>query len=248
MTAALKKVSPAPDSPAPDLTPEEVRAAALSAEFRDATALDILQAAIHREFVDQITLVSSFGSQSAVLLHLVAQVAPDLPVLFIDTGKHFAQTPIYRRNLAKQLGLTNVQDLKPAEEDLAEKDPESDLWRRDTDACCTIRKVKPLNRALDGYGAWITGRKQFHGGARVSLPVFEHKGDHFKVNPIVSWDRDDIETYFETHNLPKHPLVEQGFASIGCWPCTHPVANGEDVRAGRWRGQSKTECGIHTLG
>lgn len=224
------------------------RANALATTYRDAGALDILDAAIHREFKGEIALVSSFGAESAVLLHLVAQVAPDLPVLFIDTGKHFAQTPLYRRNLAKKLGLTNVQDLTPDTEELAAEDPNGDLWRRDTDACCTLRKVRPLNSALQNYGAWITGRKQFHGGARLSLPVVEHKGDHFKVNPIVSWDPSDIETYFEAHDLPPHPLVEQGFASIGCWPCTHPVANGEDVRAGRWRGKSKTECGIHTLG
>lgn len=226
----------------------QLRATALDAQYRDEAALDILDAAINREFRGEIALVSSFGAESAVLLHLAAQVAPDVPVLFIDTGKHFAQTPIYRRQLAKDLGLTNVQDVRPTEQELTARDPAGDLWKKDTDACCTLRKVQPLSTALEGYGAWITGRKQFHGGERVHLPSFEFKGDHFKVNPIVRWDRNDIETYMTRHDLPRHPLTGQGFASIGCWPCTHPVAKGEDTRAGRWRGQSKTECGIHKIG
>lgn len=234
--------------PRPAVNDPAEHAARLDARYRDAHALDILDAAIHREFKDDITLVSSFGSESAVLLHLLAEVAPDLPVLFIDTGKHFGQTLPYRRKLASTLGLTNVQDLRPELAEVEEEDPDGDLWRRSPDACCTLRKVRPLDKALKGYSTWITGRKQFHGGQRVSLPVFEHKGDHFKVNPIASWDRSDIENYFEKHDLPPHPLVEQGFASIGCWPCTHPVGKDEDIRAGRWRGQAKTECGIHTLG
>ncbi len=221
------------------------RAANLSRAFVDASALEILDVAINREFQGEIALVSSFGAESAVLLHLLAQVAPDTPVLFIDTQKHFAQTPFYRRKLAKELGLTNVQDLLPDQREVEAEDPGGDLWRSNPDACCTLRKVRPLNTALSRYGAWITGRKQFHGGERLSLPVFEHKGDHFKVNPIVSWTPDDVEAYFEAHQLPQHPLVGQGFPSIGCWPCTHPVAPGEDVRAGRWRGKAKTECGIH---
>lgn len=224
---------------------DEQRAANLSRAFADASPQDILAAAIDREFVGEIALVSSFGAESAVLLHLLAQVAPDTPVLFIDTQKHFAQTLIYRRALAKKLGLTNVKDLRPDAEEVAAVDPDGALWRSDTDGCCTLRKVRPLNKALSNYGAWITGRKQFHGGARMALPVFEFKGDHFKVNPIVSWGATEVDAYLKAHELPVHPLVEQGFPSIGCWPCTHPVAPGDDVRAGRWRGQAKTECGIH---
>ncbi|MEM9421451.1 MAG: phosphoadenylyl-sulfate reductase [Pseudomonadota bacterium] len=222
-----------------------VRARNLSRAFSEASALEVLDVAINQEFHGQIALVSSFGAESAVLLHLVAQVAPDTPVLFIDTQKHFAQTPFYRRKLAKELGLTNVQDIFPDDVEVANDDPDGTLWQSSPDACCTIRKVRPLNTALEEYGAWITGRKQFQGGDRVSLPVFEHKNDHYKVNPIVSWTPDDIQAYFHAHDLPPHPLVQQGFPSIGCWPCTHPVAPGDDVRAGRWRGQAKTECGIH---
>ncbi len=229
----------------PKLSVEE-RAKTLAAAYAEASAEEILDVAINREFIGEIAMVSSFGAESAVLLHLLSRVAPDAPVLFLDTQKHFAQTTSYRRKLAKKLGLTNVIDLLPNEGEVSEEDPDGDLWRSDTDACCNLRKVRPLDTALSNYTAWVTGRKQFHGGQRVHLPVFEHNGTHFKVNPIVRWQKDDIDAYFEKHDLPPHPLVAQGFPSIGCWPCTHPVAPGEDVRAGRWRGAAKTECGIHS--
>ncbi|MEM6650449.1 MAG: phosphoadenylyl-sulfate reductase, partial [Pseudomonadota bacterium] len=190
----------------PSLSPE-ARAKTLAEAYAEATPEEILDAAIHQEFVDQIALVSSFGAESAVLLHLLSKVAPDTPVIFLDTQKHFAQTTVYRRKLAKALGLTNVQDILPNAEEVAEEDPDGDLWRSNTDACCTLRKVRPLDTALSNYGAWITGRKQFHGGERVHLPVFEHKNDHFKVNPIVRWGQEEVDAYFEAHDLPRHPLV-----------------------------------------
>jgi phosphoadenosine phosphosulfate reductase len=223
----------------------KAHAAALAATHADASARGILAAA-REEFGDALALVSSFGAESAALLHLASTVDPSIPVVFLETGKHFAQTLSYRRKLAGRLGLTNVIDVRPDPADEAATDPHGDLWRRDTDACCSLRKVRPLDRALQGYDAWVTGRKQFHGGARVSLPAFEHVGTHYKVNPLVRWSRADVEAYVAEHDLPAHPLVAQGFPSIGCWPCTHPVAAGEDVRAGRWRGQAKTECGIHS--
>ena len=189
--------------------------------------------------------MSSFGAESAVLLHLAAQVKKNVPVLFLDTGKHFAQTLSYRRKLASSLGLTNIIKIEPDQAEVEREDPTGELWRTDTDACCTLRKVRPLNHVLKPYAAWVTGRKQFHGGARTRLPVFEATGSHVKVNPLARWDEGRISSYMEKHDLPTHPLVGQGFPSIGCWPCTHPVAKGDDVRAGRWRGEAKTECGIH---
>ena len=176
---------------------------------------------------------------------MASEVNPSLPVIFLETQKHFAQTLSYKRKLTQQLGLTGVRDVAPDPDEVAAIDPRGDLNRRDTDACCDLRKVRPLDRALSGFDAWVTGRKQFHGGQRVSLPAFEHVGSHYKVNPLVRWSRDDVDAYVARHDLPPHPLVAQGFPSIGCWPCTHPVAEGDDVRAGRWRGQAKTECGIH---
>ena len=222
----------------------KARAARLSAEHARSSAHDILAAAIE-EWGDGLALVSSFGAESAALLHVASEVNPSLPVIFLETQKHFAQTLSYKRKLTARLGLTGVRDVAPDPDEVAAIDPAGDLNRRDTDACCDLRKVRPLDRALSGFDAWVTGRKQFHGGQRVSLPAFEHVGEHYKVNPLVRWSRADVDAYVARHDLPPHPLVAQGFPSIGCWPCTHPVAAGDDVRAGRWRGEAKTECGIH---
>ncbi|MBI1196685.1 MAG: phosphoadenylyl-sulfate reductase [Phenylobacterium sp.] len=219
-------------------------ASRLDAELRRAHPRTILEAAVE-SFGDRLALVSSFGAESAVLLHLAAQVKPDIPVLFLDTGMLFGQTLDYRKSLADRLGLTGVRDLRPAFNDLAVSDPEAKLWQSDTDACCHIRKVLPLDRALADFEAWITGRKRFHGGDRMNLPVVEHADGKVKFNPLANWDKADLDAYAAEHDLPAHPLVAQGFPSIGCWPCTHPVEDGEDVRAGRWKGMDKTECGIH---
>ncbi len=223
----------------------EVHARRLTMRFSFADEKEILRHSIETEFPGRIALVSSFGAESSALLHLVAEIDKSLPVIFLETGKHFAQTLSYRNKLAKALGLTDVRDLRQNPEVLAERDPEGDLWKHDTDACCTLRKVEPLSAGLKGFDAWITGRKQFHGGERVRLPTFEASTTHIKVNPLVNWSKDNLDAYMADHNLPAHPLVAQGYPSIGCWPCTHPVAAGEDLRAGRWRGAAKDECGIH---
>jgi phosphoadenosine phosphosulfate reductase len=205
----------------------------------------VLEAAVEA-FGDKLALVSSFGAESAVLLHLASKVKPDIPVLFLDTGMLFGQTLDYRRQLAARLGLTDVRDLRPAYQDLATADPEAKLWQTDTDACCHVRKVLPLDRALAEFGGWVTGRKRFHGGARLALPVVEQADHQVKFNPLANWTKEDLDAYTAENDLPAHPLVAQGFPSIGCWPCTKPVEEGQDVRAGRWAGSQKTECGIHT--
>jgi len=217
---------------------------ALDHDLRSASPQEILARAV-ASFGDRIALVSSFGAESAVLLHLVAQVKPDMPVLFLDTGMLFGQTLDYRQSLAARLGLTDVRDLRPQFQDLATGDPKADLWKIDIDGCCHIRKVLPLDRALGGFDAWITGRKRFHGGDRLRLAVVEQTPDHMKFNPLANWGKADLDAYIAEHDLPPHPLVEFGYASVGCWPCTKPVEEGEDVRAGRWAGSEKTECGIH---
>ncbi|MBS0331276.1 MAG: phosphoadenylyl-sulfate reductase [Proteobacteria bacterium] len=219
-------------------------AARLDAELRHAHPRTVLEEAAST-FGDRLALVSSFGAESAVLLHLVSRVKPDMPVLFLDTGMLFGQTLDYRRQLAQRLGLTHVRDLRPAYQDLATGDPAAKLWQTDTDACCHIRKVLPLDRALTEFDAWISGRKRFHGGARLSLPVVEAADYQVKFNPLANWAKADLDAYMAEHDLPAHPLVAQGFPSIGCWPCTNPVEAGGDVRAGRWAGKDKTECGIH---
>ena len=217
----------------------------LDRDLRDAHPAQIIAAA-HARFGDRLALVSSFGAESAVLLHLVAQVNPAMPVLFLDTGMLFAQTLDYRRNLAARLGLTGVRDLRPRFEDLATVDPDAELWQTDTDGCCHIRKVAPLDKALEDFDAWLTGRKRFHGGDRLRLPVVEKTGEQVKFNPLANWAKADLDAYVAQHRLPPHPLVASGFPSIGCWPCTSQVEEGADVRAGRWAGSEKTECGIHT--
>jgi phosphoadenosine phosphosulfate reductase len=220
-------------------------AARLDAELRHAHPRTVLEAALEA-FGDRLALVSSFGAESAVLLHIASQVKRDIPVLFLDTGMLFGQTLDYRRQLAQRLGLTNVRDLRPHYQDLATEDPEAKLWQTDTDACCHLRKVVPLDLALEDFDGWVTGRKRFHGGSRLSLPVVELAERHVKFNPLANWTKADLDAYAAENDLPAHPLVAQGFPSIGCWPCTQPVDDdGGDARSGRWAGSQKTECGIH---
>ena len=216
----------------------------LDAELRRAHPRTILEAAVE-SFGDKLALVSSFGAESAVLLDIAAKVKPDIAVLFLDTGMLFGQTLDYRRQLAGRQGLTNVRDLRPAYQDLATGDPQAKLWETDTDACCHIRKVLPLDLALGEFDAWLTGRKRFHGGDRMNLAVVEPSDGKVKFNPLANWGKEDLDAYIAEHDLPAHPLVAQGFPSIGCWPCTQPAQDGEDARAGRWKGLDKSECGIH---
>ncbi len=190
--------------------------------------------------------VSSFGSESAVLLHMVAQIDPATPVLFLNTGKLFGETLRYRDRLQDTLGLTDLRSIGPHPDDRAARDAEGTLWSRDTDACCNFRKVVPVRRALEGFAAQITGRKRFQTQARAGMEKVEYFEGRFRFNPLADWTQADIEAYFVAHDLPRHPLVEDGYPSIGCMPCTRRVVNGEAYRDGRWSGLDKDECGIHT--
>lgn len=196
-----------------------------------------------------IAMVSSFGADSAVLLHMVAEIDRATPVLFIDTLMLFEETLQYQRDLAEHLGLSDLRVIRPAPEALFKTDNEGLLHLADTDACCALRKTKPLELALEGFDGWITGRKRFQGGARTGIGLFEYDEtfQHLKVNPLAGWKAADLAAYMDTHALPRHPLVARGYPSIGCGPCTSPVAAGEDPRAGRWRGTGKDECGIHIV-
>lgn len=221
------------------------RAAELSARYEGLSPQEILRDAIRNQFFGDITLSSSFGADSAVLLHMVSEVDPDLPVLFLDTDRHFFQTLQYRDELAVRLGLTNIVNLKADTSEAEAEDAKGTLWRTNPDQCCDLRKVRPLNRIMEGYGAWISGRKRHQSTTRTNLAIVEWDGRHFKINPLATWTQADLDAYFAQHNLPPHPLVEQGFPSIGCFTCTKPVASGEDARSGRWAGTEKVECGIH---
>lgn len=202
--------------------------------------------AIFEEFPGRIAVSSSFGAESAVLLHLVATVYRAVPILFLDTGKHFPETLEYRDRLIEHLELREVINIAPSEQGIAESDSDGLLHQSDQEACCDLRKVRPLAHALTGYDAWITGRKRYQSETREELPIFEQdRSGKIKVNPLANWSQVDVQTYADLHELPIHPLTEQNFPSVGCLPCTTPVAEGEDRRAGRWRGSEKTECGIH---
>jgi phosphoadenosine phosphosulfate reductase len=224
----------------------QVEASLLMSRVPDGDGVGVLRAAIEDAFPGRIAVLSSFGAESAVLLHLVAQIDRATPVVFLDTGMLFAQTGQYQRALTDMLGLTSVVAQQPDHDEVAAVDPAGDLWRRDPDACCNLRKVLPMERALAPYDAWITGRKRFQGGSRTALPVVEVENRRIKVNPLAGWSQRRLDDYFVEHQLPRHPLYEFGYRSIGCHPCTRPVAPGEDARAGRWDGSGKTECGIHS--
>ena len=233
------------DTVLPGRTALDARVTALRERFGDLDGEELLRAMIDGEFVDRIALVSSFGAESAVLLHMVSRIKPDLPIIFLDTRKLFGETLRYRDDLVAKLGLTGIRNIRPDEEDVKKEDANGLLWAREPDACCALRKTRPLTKALAEFDAWITGRKHFHSSTRSALPTIEHDGKHVKFNPLVKWDGEKIRAYMKEHDLPHHPLVADGFLSIGCMPCTRRVEAGEDVRAGRWSGIAKTECGIH---
>jgi phosphoadenosine phosphosulfate reductase len=221
-------------------------AAALNARYGDLDAKAAVALAVDDLYPERIALVSSFGAESAVLLHILSEVDRNVPVVFLDTGRLFAETLEYRTALTDRLGLTDVRTVAPDQDRLASNDPHRALWMTNPDLCCHIRKTEPLQRALKGFDAWFTGRKRFQNTVRSDLALFEADGERIKINPLNGWSADDLKAYMTRHDLPQHPLVAKGYLSIGCVPCTTRVRPGEDQRAGRWRGLDKIECGIHT--
>ncbi len=223
-----------------------VRAADLNARYAHHGATAVLAHAMHDPAVGRIALVSSFGAESVVLLHLLSVIDRAAPVLFIDTEMLFPETLAYQLEVASALGLTSVETVRATRSAINAADPHGTLNETDPDACCALRKTEPLERALGGFDAWITGRKRFQGSTRAALEFFEVDGAaRIKVNPLAHWGAEDVADYMLNNRLPRHPLVARGYPSIGCAPCTSPVAPGEDARAGRWRGRAKDECGIH---
>lgn len=229
------------------LAPVDERVSALNARYRHHGAVAVLEHALRDPDLGRGALVSSFGAESVVLLHLVSVVAPETPVVFIDTRMLFPETLAYQRDLAERLDLRDVRVIRAGLTDIAVTDPDGMLSRRDTDACCALRKSVPLERALQGFDAWVTGRKRYQATTRAALDFFEAEEGtgRIKVNPLAHWGKEDVADYMLNNRLPRHPLVAQGYPSIGCAPCTSKVKPGEDERAGRWRGTEKTECGIH---
>ena len=225
------------------------RVAALNDRYRHHSATDVLRHALGDVQAGRLALVSSFGAESVVLLHMVSVARRATPVIFIDTEMLFTETLVYQQELSERLGLSDLRIIRAAEHAIAAEDPRGDLHRHDPDACCALRKTRPLQAALQGFDGWITGRKRHQGASRAALDFFETEEGtgRIKVNPLAHWAPEDVRAYMEENRLPRHPLVARGYPSIGCAPCTDRVAPGEDPRAGRWRDRTKTECGIHLV-
>ncbi len=228
------------------------RLAILQAQYQDFDAQALLKIAVQETFTDKIAMVSAFGSESVVELHMLAQIAPWVPVIFLNTGKMFPETLRYRDLLQERLGLRDVRSVGPDPSDRAALDPQGILWSRNPDMCCHFRKVVPLELALESFEAAITGRKRFQTQARQKISPIElirrpegFEGFRFMLNPLAAWSAAQLEQYMVEHKLPRHPLVKDGYLSIGCMPCTDRVGEGGDYRAGRWAGRQKEECGIH---
>lgn len=222
-------------------------AAELNDALRSAEPSHIIRAARGAVPAGRLAVTSSFGTESALLLKYVADIDPAIPVLFLDTGWLFEETLTYRDTLIARLGLHDVRSLKPDIAAVSARDGERDLWFRDPDACCALRKVEPLAEAMTEFDGWINGRKRFHGNERSNIPVVEADGGRLKFNPLALLSQEELRNAFEAFDLPRHPLERAGFASIGCMPCTSRVGAGQSVREGRWAGRGKTECGIHKI-
>jgi phosphoadenosine phosphosulfate reductase len=239
---------PGPLEPATGVTESMARAVSLEALHGHLAPQAVIELAATELFPGAIAAVSSFGADSAVLLHMIAEIDRHLPVIFLDTGKHFEETLDYRDALVADFGLTDVRVITPDAAALANVDPAGSLHQTDTDACCAVRKVEPMARGVAPFDAWFTGRKRFQASTRAALPVFEAVGRRIRINPLARWATADQANYMRAHALRENPLVAYGYLSIGCFPCTQPVQPGEDARSGRWAGRAKTECGIHLSG
>lgn len=240
----------------------------LNQEFETKKPEEIIAWAIH-EFPGRLAATSSFGPESAVLLHLVSRVDPAVPILFLETGYHFPETLEYKETLTRLLGLKNVIDLKADPKRKAEvvKQYEGVPYEKNPDLCCQINKVEPIDLALKDYDAWMSGIRRHQTDFRKSVRIVEEygrrgtppwvpedpKGGHggppllYKISPLANFTSREIWWYLKEHQIPKHPLYDKGYLSVGCWPCTRPVQDGDDERSGRWAGKAKTECGIHTF-
>lgn len=219
----------------------------LNADYGTLPALDLMDAMINKIFTGNIAVVSSFGTEAALLLAITAEVNPKTPVIFLDTLKHFPETLEYRDKITALLKLEDVRSIKPEPSAIKAADSDGNLWDRNPDACCYLRKVVPLEEALSGFKAWVNGRKRIHGGVRSDLEKIEHDGRRIKINPLADWTQDIIDAEWKKRSLPEHPMVPFGYTSVGCNTklCTVKPKPGEGGRSGRWAEFDKEECGIH---
>jgi phosphoadenosine phosphosulfate reductase len=234
--------------PATTASPFDSRIAALNADYQGKPTHLFIEQALQDTRLGRLALVSSFGAESSVLLHLVARINPAIPILFIDTGKLFPETLAYQAQLTRLLQLQDLRIIRPDPNDLATLDTQGKLHQTQPNHCCELRKTLPLQKALGEFDAWISGRKRYQSHTRSDLAFFENENDQrIKINPLADWTPQDLQAYQQHYHLPDHPLVARGYPSIGCAPCTSPVSRHEDPRAGRWRNTNKQECGIHFM-
>ena len=205
----------------------------------------ILEKCIYYFFEKKIAYVCSFGAESAVLLHMISNIERNLPVVFINTLKLFNETIDYKDRLVREFSLKNVIELTPSKEDVELYDSEGKLWSDNPDKCCNFRKVKILDNYLNNFQAWFSGRKGYQSDERSKNNIVELQDKKFIISPLISWKKKDVDDYYIKYNLPRHPLSDQGFLSIGCKNCTSKTVNLSDIRSGRWNGLQKTECGIY---
>ncbi len=227
-----------------------IKATPLAASFRMLSESgrdghDLLRLALREELRGEVALVSSFGADSVLLLAMVADIDPAVPVLFLDTDRHFPETLAYQRAVTDFLGLRDVRILRPKPREATAEDPDDALWYDDPDRCCALRKVRPLEAGLEGFSAWVTGRKRHQAATRARLGTVEWEAGRVKLNPLANWSASMVLAEIARRDLPPHPLVARGYPSIGCANCTRPASGASDSRAGRWSGTAKTECGIH---
>tara|TARA_X000000950_G_scaffold118865_2_gene148998 strand:- start:4701 stop:5384 length:684 start_codon:yes stop_codon:yes gene_type:complete len=216
----------------------------LNSLFENKDCFSTIEILIKKIFLNKSAYVCSFGSESAVLLDMISKINNNFPIIFINTHKLFKETLDYKEILKRIFNITNIIEVFPSNLNIKNYDHNSDLWKKNPDLCCNIRKVLPLENALKNYEAWFSGRKGFHSESRKKKKIIELENNKYVVSPLLKWDQEKINEYFNDNKLVRHPLFNQGYLSIGCETCTSK-SKSSDFRSGRWTGTSKTECGIH---
>ncbi len=217
----------------------------LNAKNEKLTPQKILDKSIKFTFKDKVAYVCSFGTESAIILHMISQIDRNFPVILLNTNFLFKETIVYKNYLLDKFKLTNYHEVTPDKKDLKFKDSDNKLWKKNPDLCCNIRKVLPLQKKLKLFDAWISGRKSYQDGERKKIKAFEILNKKIVINPLANINREFVDEYFKENNINRHPLFKKGYLSIGCVNCTVRTLNSDDPRSGRWSNKTKTECGIH---
>ena len=217
----------------------------LNDDCKNSLPQNILENSINNIFKKKMVYVCSFGTESAIILHMVSEIDKSLPIILLNTNYLFKETIEYKDYLINKFKFSNFKEIYPSIKDLKINDSEGTLWKEDPDLCCNIRKVLPLQKELKKYDAWVSGRKSYHAGERTNLKFFEYINEKIVVNPLANVNRNFVDSYFKKHDIERHPLFESGYLSLGCTHCTVKTSMIDSPRSGRWNNKTKTECGIH---